>query len=153
LINLDHRPDLADGLVGPTVDTPKYLGEPGVQNLVERFDPQRYIRNATLAENPLFEHQSAHLRHRESRASNAYVRRCPAEIGLAADLFRDGPQGDGAWSSCSMACTPGHAMLEASFTREDDLPFFMCCCQGCPTSDSIESLAQIETACLACPSC
>ena len=124
-IDLDHRRDLADGLVRARHSMLKYLSEPGVQGLVERFDPERYIRNATLAENLLFGTPVGASFDIANLASNAYVRKVLVETGLAGDLLAMGHKVAESMIELFSGLPPGHEMFERfSFIREDDLPFF-----------------------------
>ena len=124
-IHLDHRPDLADGLVRARQAMLKNLGESGVQSLVERFDPERYIRNATMAENLLFGTPVGATFDTGNLAGNAYVRKVLAETGLAGDLLAMGRKVAESMIELFSGLSPGHEMFERfSFIREDDLPFF-----------------------------
>ena len=124
-IDLDHRRDLAEGLVRARQAMLKYLGEPGVQGLVERFDPAFYIRNATLAENLLFGTPVGLTFDIGNLAGNAYVRKVLAETGLAADLLTMGHKVAESMIELFSGLPPGHEMFERfSFIREDDLPLF-----------------------------
>jgi putative ABC transport system ATP-binding protein len=124
-IDLDARPDLAEGLVRARQSMQKYLSEPGVQNLVEQFDPDRYIRNATLAENLLFGTPVGATFDIGNLASNAYVRKVITETGLAGDLLRMGHKVAESMVELFSGLPPGHEMFERfSFIREDDLPYF-----------------------------
>jgi ABC-type branched-subunit amino acid transport system ATPase component len=103
----------------------KHLSESGVQSLVERFDPERYIRNATLAENLLFGTPVGPTFDIGNLASNPYVRKVLAETGLAADLLTMGHKVAESMVELFSGLPPGHEMFERfSFIREDDLPFF-----------------------------
>jgi len=124
-INLDHRPDLADGIVRARQSMLKYLGEADVHGLVERFDPERYIRNATLAENLLFGTPVGATFDIGNLAGNAYVRKVLADTGLSADLLAMGHKVAESMIELFSGLPPGHEMFEQfSFIREDDLPFF-----------------------------
>ena len=124
-IDLDHRSDLADRLVRARQSMLKHLSEPGVQGLVERFDPERYIRNATLAENLLFGTPVGATFDIGNLAGHAYVRKVLAATGLAADLLTMGHKVAESMVELFSGLPPGHEMFEQfSFIREDDLPFF-----------------------------
>jgi putative ABC transport system ATP-binding protein len=124
-IDLDARPDLAHGLVRARHSMLKHLRESSVQSLVERFDPERYIRNATLAENLLFGTPVGPSFDIANLASNTYVRKVLAETGLAADLLTMGHKVAESMVELFSGLPPGHEMFERfSFIREDDLPFF-----------------------------
>jgi putative ABC transport system ATP-binding protein len=123
-INLEARPDLADGLVRARQSMQRHLSESGAQSLVERFDPERYIRNATMAENLLFGTPVGPTFEIGNLASNSYVRKVLAETGLAADLLKMGHKVAESMVELFSGLPPGHEMFERfSFIREDDLPF------------------------------
>ena len=124
-INLDQRPDLAEALVRARQSMQQHLSEPGVHNLVERFDPDRYIRNATLAENLLFGTPVGTAFDIGNLAGNPYVHKVLADTGLADDLLRMGQKVAESMVELFSGLPPGHEMFERfSFIREDDLPFF-----------------------------
>src|SRR5438105_8566944 len=62
----------------------------GIQDWVERFDPDKYIRNATLAENLLFGTPVGKAFDVEDLAANAYVRQVLHNTRLYALLLRTG---------------------------------------------------------------
>ena len=124
-IDLDEMPDLAVALVEARRSMLKTLDESGGQSVVERFDPERYIRNATLAENLLFGTPVGPVFDTANLAGNAYVRKVLAETGLAADLLAMGHKVAESMIELFSDLPPGHEMFERfSFIREDDLPFF-----------------------------
>ena len=124
-IDLERRRDLAEGLVRARQAMQQHFSEPGVQGLVERFDPARYIGNATLAENLLFGTPVGATFEIGNLAGNAYVRRVLAETGLAADLLTMGHKVAASMVELFSGLPPGHEMFERfSFIREDDLPHF-----------------------------
>jgi hypothetical protein len=95
-----------------------------MQGLVEQFDPARYNRNATLAENLLFGTPvGSTVLDIENLAHNAYVRRVLREQGLAEDLLKMGHKLAETMVELFSGLPPGHEFFERfSFIRQDDLP-------------------------------
>jgi ABC-type transport system involved in cytochrome bd biosynthesis fused ATPase/permease subunit len=101
------------------------LNEPGIQELVERFDPQRYIRNATLAENLLFGTPVGRTFDVESLATNAYVRNVLEETGLADDMLVMGQKVAATMIELFSGLPPGHEAFERfSFIRAEEMPLY-----------------------------
>ena len=124
-VDLDRTPELAKTLVCARQAMLKCLDETRVKDLVERFDPARYVRNATLAENLLFGTPVGDVFDIENLARNAYVRKVLAETGLAVDLLKIGHKVAESMVELFSGLPPGHEMFERfSFIRDDDLPLF-----------------------------
>ena len=101
------------------------LASPGMQEWVERFDPARYNRNATLAENLLFGAPVGKTFDMENLAKNAYVRRVLEETALVAELVRIGHKLAETMVELFSGLPPGHEFFEQySFIRHEDLPVF-----------------------------
>jgi putative ABC transport system ATP-binding protein len=100
------------------------LAAPGMQDLVERFDAQRYNRNATLAENLLFGMPIGKATFDiENLAGNEYVRNVLRETGLADDLLKTGHKLAETMVELFSGLPPGHEFFERfSFIKQDDLP-------------------------------
>jgi len=124
-LDLNARPDLADRLVSARQSMAKHLTESGAQSVVERFDPEHYIRNATLAENLLFGTPVGPTFDTANLPSNPYVRKVLTATGLADDLLTMGHKVAESMVELFSGLPPGHEMFERfSFIREDDLPYF-----------------------------
>ena len=99
------------------------LNQPGIQELVERFDLARYNRNATLAENLLFGTPVGKVFDVDNLAHNAYVRKVLEDTGLAGDLLKVGHKLAETMVELFSDLPPGHELFERfSFIQHDDLP-------------------------------
>ena len=99
------------------------LDQPGIQELVERFDLARYNRNATLAENLLFGTPVGKAFDVDNLARNAYVRKVLEETGLAGDLLKVGHKVAETMVELFSDLPPGHELFERfSFIQHEDLP-------------------------------
>jgi len=94
-----------------------------MEDWVERFDPARYNRNATLAENLLFGAPVGKAFDVDNLGSNAYVAQVLDETGLTADLLGVGHQLAGTMVELFSDLPPGHEFFERfAFIRHEDLP-------------------------------
>jgi putative ABC transport system ATP-binding protein len=97
----------------------------GIQDWVERFDPARYNRNATLAENLLFGTPVGKTFDIENLAKNSYVRRVMKETRLIEPMVATGLKLAGTMVELFSGLPPGHEFFERfSFIRHEDLPKF-----------------------------
>jgi len=95
----------------------------GIQDWVERFDPDKYVRNATLAENLLFGTPVGKSFDLDNLAANAYVRQVLAETGLYELLLRTGHKVAETMVELFSGLPPGHEFFaQYSFIRQEDLP-------------------------------
>jgi putative ABC transport system ATP-binding protein len=95
----------------------------GIQDWVDHFDPARYNRNATLAENLLFGTPVDRTFDIENLANNRYVREMLAKTGLHDDLLRMGRKLAETMVELFSGLPPGHEFFERfSFIRHEDLP-------------------------------
>ena len=117
--------ELRDKLLGARAAMHERLAAAGTQGMVEPFDPARYNRNATLAENLLFGAPVGKLFDIENLARNAYVRRVLEETALTADLVKIGHKVAETMVELFSGLPPGHEFFEQySFIRHEDLPVF-----------------------------
>jgi putative ABC transport system ATP-binding protein len=99
------------------------LASDGIQDWVDRFDPARFNRNATLAENLLFGTPVGKTFDIENLAKNAYVREVLEKTGLYDDLLRTGQKLAETMVELFSGLPPGHEFFEQfSFIRHEDLP-------------------------------
>ena len=97
----------------------------GIQDWVERFDADKYIRNATLAENLLFGTPVGKAFDVENLAANSYVRQVLHDTGLYELLLRTGHKVAETMVELFSGLPPGHEFFaQYSFIRQDDLPQF-----------------------------
>ena len=99
------------------------LSQPGLSELVERFDPQHYNRNATLAENLLFGTPVGRIFDIDNLAVNPYVRKVLDDSGLFSDLLKVGHKLAETMLELFSDLPPGHELFERfRFIAYDDLP-------------------------------
>jgi putative ABC transport system ATP-binding protein len=99
------------------------LASDGIQDWVDRFDPTRFNRNATLAENLLFGTPVGKAFDIENLARNAYVREVLEKTALYDDLLRTGQKLAETMVELFSGLPPGHEFFERfSFIRHEDLP-------------------------------
>jgi hypothetical protein len=97
----------------------------GIQDWVERFDPDKYIRNATLAENLLFGTPVGKAFDLDNLAANAYVLQVLHGTGLYELLLRTGHKVAETMVELFSGLPPGHEFFaQYSFIRQEDLPQF-----------------------------
>jgi putative ABC transport system ATP-binding protein len=97
----------------------------GIQDWVERFDPARYNRNATLAENLIFGQPVGRAFDIENLAGNAYVRQVLRATGLDELLVRTGHKVAETMVELFSGLPPGHEFFaQYSFINQDELPQF-----------------------------
>jgi len=117
--------ELRDELLGARTAMHERLASLGMEEWVEQFDPTRYNRNATLAENLLFGAPVGKTFDIENLAKNAYVRQVLEETALVADLVRIGHKVAETMVELFSGLPPGHEFFEQySFIRHEDLPNF-----------------------------
>jgi putative ABC transport system ATP-binding protein len=115
-----HSPGLADDILRARETMRNH---PDVKDLVERFDIERYNRNATMAENLLFGTPVGKMFDMESLALNAYVRKVLTDTGLSDDLLKVGHKLAETMLELFSDLPPGHELFERfSFIAYDDLP-------------------------------
>ena len=99
------------------------LGRPELMELVERFDPRLYNRNATMAENLLFGTPVGRTFDIDNLALNPYVRKLLDDTGLSSDLLKVGHKLAETMLELFSDLPPGHELFERfSFIAYDDLP-------------------------------
>jgi len=117
--------ELRDELLGARTAMHERLASLGMEEWVEQFDPTRYNRNASLAENLLFGAPVGKTFDIENLAKNAYVRQVLEETALVADLVRIGHKVAETMVELFSGLPPGHEFFEQySFIRHEDLPNF-----------------------------
>lgn len=118
-----RRPQLVEGALAARAAIRDRMAAPGIQALVEHFDPERFNRNATLAENLLFGTPVGRAFDIENLAKNAYVRRVLAETGLEPELLATGHKLAETMVELFSGLPPGHEFFERfSFIRHEELP-------------------------------
>ena len=118
-----QTPDLAQNILSAREKMHERLSQPELMELVERFDPLRYNRNATMAENLLFGTPVGRVFDIDSLAVNPYVRKVLEDSGLSADLLKVGHKLAETMLELFSDLPPGHELFERfSFIAYDDLP-------------------------------
>ena len=101
------------------------LAEDGITHLVETYDPERYNRNASVAENLLFGTPIGPAFDFEALADNNYVLRVLDKVGLTEDLVEAGREVAETMTEIFADLPPDHAFFEQfSFISANDLPEF-----------------------------
>jgi putative ABC transport system ATP-binding protein len=101
------------------------LAAEGLTHLVERFDPDRYNANATLAENLLFGTPVGPAFDFDQLASNRYVLHVLDKVHLTEDLIRIGAEVAETMVELFADLPPDHEFFEQySFIRAEELPEF-----------------------------
>ena len=116
---------VADSVLRARESMRTQLVETGMEDLVERFDPDAYNGNATLAENLLFGTPVGNTFELENLAGNKYVQQVMAATGLAADMLTKGHKLAETMVELFSELPAGHEFFERfSFINHDDLPHF-----------------------------
>jgi len=116
-------PGLSESVLRARDTMRERLNQPGIQELVERFDLARYNRNATLAENLLFGTPVGKAFDIDNLAQNPYVSKVLDETGLAGDLLKVGHKIAETMVELFSDLPPGHELFERfSFIQHEDLP-------------------------------
>lgn len=123
-IRHDRFGDLRDKLLDVRMEMRKRLeGDESLDRLVERFDPDRYNSNATLAENLLFGAPRDDQFQIDRLAEHGYVRKVLDQVGIAEELRRVGLALARTMVELFADLPPDHEFYQQfSFIRADDLP-------------------------------
>lgn len=117
--------ELREYLLGARTAMRERLASLGMQDWVEPFDPRRYNRNATLAENLLFGAPVGRAFDIDNLAKNAYVRKVLEETGLTPELLQLGRKLAETMVELFSGLPPGHEFFERfSFVRHEELPLY-----------------------------
>jgi putative ABC transport system ATP-binding protein len=120
-----RNPRLAERLLAARAHMRERLESLGIQDWVERFDAQKYVRNATVAENLLFGTPVGRIFDIENLAGNPYVLRVLHETGLYELMLRTGHKVAETMVELFSGLPPGHEFFaQYSFIRQEDLPQF-----------------------------
>jgi putative ABC transport system ATP-binding protein len=123
-INPAQRPELATAVVAARRDLAQRLADPAMAALVEPFDPDRYNKNMSVAENLLFGTAKDELAP-ERLIENDYVRELTRRLGLRDTLVDMGRQIAETMIEIFADLPPGHPFFEQfSFIGAEDLPQF-----------------------------
>jgi putative ABC transport system ATP-binding protein len=124
-LNPQQRPEIAAGVLVARRALADRLAEEGIGHLVERFDPERYNSNASLAENLLFGTPVELAFDFDFLAHNTYVLRVLDKVGLTDDLIAMGAEVAQTMVELFADLPPDHEFFEQySFISAGDLPEF-----------------------------
>ena len=119
------NPQLAERLLEARQALAERLAADGITNLVETYDPERYNRNASVAENLLFGTPIGPVFDFDALAENTYVLSVLDKVGLTEDLIEIGRQVAAMMTEMFADLPPGHEFFEKfSFISADDMPEF-----------------------------
>lgn len=126
VIDPSRRPDVAERILTARTAFFERLGaEESLSALVERFDIDRYNRNASLGENLLFGIPVDDRLSTESLSQNAYVREVLDNLNLTTELTNIGRQIAATMIEIFADLPPDHEFFEQySFIAADDLEEF-----------------------------
>ena len=123
VVTAGQNPGISDSVLRARDTMRERMNQPGISELVERFDLARFNRNATLAENLLFGTPVGKTFDVDNLAKNAYVRKILEDTGLAVDLLKVGHKLAETMVELFSDLPPGHELFERfSFIQHDDLP-------------------------------
>lgn len=108
----EHHPDAAERFLEARRRFDQRLAAEGLTALVERFDPERYNDNASIAANLLFGTAIGTTFANGALAENAYVRQVLDKSGLTEDLVRTGHRLAEMVVELFGELPPGHVLLE-----------------------------------------
>ncbi len=124
-VDPERRPELVAGVMRARAALPERLAREDAEDLVFRFDPEHYNRNASLAVNLLFGQARKPAYHSDNLASNALLMELIEEMGLLPGLLERGLTIARTMVEIFADLPPGHPFFEQfSFIDADDLPDF-----------------------------
>lgn len=122
-VDPDEQPDVAARFLEARGAIRRRLQEPGVNHLVEQFDPARYNRNMTVAENLLFGTPRGPVFDFSALRDNRIVADVIEAEGLKPALMAMGAKIAETMVELFADLPPGHPFFEQfSFVSADDLP-------------------------------
>ncbi len=120
-----QRPEIAASVLVARRALADRLAEEGIAHLVERFDPERYNSNASLAENLLFGTPRDPAFDFDYLAQNTYVLHILDKVGMTDDLIAMGAEVAQTMVELFADLPPDHEFFEQySFISAGDLPEF-----------------------------
>jgi putative ABC transport system ATP-binding protein len=123
LIDPEDQPAVADRFLEARATIHRRLQEPDLAHLVEQFDPARYNRNMTVAENLLFGTPRGAVFDFSTLRDNKVLAKVIEAEGLKPALMAMGEQIAATMVELFADLPPGHPFFEQfSFVAADDLP-------------------------------
>lgn len=124
-IDPEKQPEIADGVLKARKALEERLGDPSFANLIERYDPEKYNTNATVAENLLFGTPVGDTFDVENLAEHPFIREGMERIGMTRDFLEMGYQAAATMVELFSDLPPDHELFQQfSFISADDLPEF-----------------------------
>ncbi len=125
VVNADDHPELVAGILKARTMIGEKMGASNIDNLVEVFDKNKFIANASVAENILFGAPVGDQFRIETLGCNPYVLGILEKVGLRDDFLRIGHAIAELMVELFQGLSPGHEFFERfSFIDSDDLPEF-----------------------------
>jgi putative ABC transport system ATP-binding protein len=122
-LNPKIHPEIAERILAARRALADRLAEEAISHLVERFDPERYNSNASLAENLLFGTPVGPAFDFDFLAQNTYVLHILDKVGLTEDLIAMGAEVAQTMVELFADLPPDHEFFEQySFISAGDLP-------------------------------
>lgn len=123
VIDGNRRPDLAEKILAARKALHGRLQDPAYAGLVEQFDPDRYNKNLSVAENLLFGTPVGRGFDGDTLAADPYVQSVLKDAGLDQDLLRMGLSIAETMVELFSGLSPDNPLFEQySFISADELP-------------------------------
>jgi putative ABC transport system ATP-binding protein len=124
-IDPSKQPDIAEGVLKARKELDERLADPSLASLIERYDPEQYNANATVAENLLFGTPVGDSFDVDNLAEHPFIREGMERIGITEDFLQMGYQAASTMVELFSDLPPDHELFQQfSFISADDLPEF-----------------------------
>lgn len=125
VVDPGERPELAEAIMRAREELRERLQDPGIAQLVELFDREKYNTNLSVAENVLFGTSRDDSLNVDTLYTNEYVRKVLHEAGLMDDFLNIGRSVAELMVELFADVAPDSELFEQfSFISADDLPEF-----------------------------
>ncbi|ANK80354.1 MAG: hypothetical protein TEF_05785 [Rhizobiales bacterium NRL2] len=122
-IDPDKQPDVAGGILKARAALKDRMSDPEVAALIERYDPETYNTNATVAENLLFGTPVGDTFDVENLAEHEYIREVLRKVDMEREMIAMGYQAAATMVELFSDLPPDHELFQQfSFISADDLP-------------------------------
>ncbi len=122
-IDPEKRGDIAEGVLKVRKALDERLSDPSLAALIERFDPEAYNTNATVAENLLFGTPVGDTFDLERLAEHPYIQEVLEKVGMTGQMVSMGYQAAATMVELFSDLPPDHELFQQfSFVSADDLP-------------------------------
>ncbi len=124
-MNPVKQPEIAEGVLKARKALDEKLADPALASLIERYDPEKYNTNATVAENLLFGTPVGDSFDVDNLAEHPFIRQGMEQIGMTDDFLQMGYQAASTMVELFSDLPPDHELFQQfSFISADDLPEF-----------------------------